>query len=129
VEEDVRRVGPALQAAIIGGIAGGVAGGFFTILGVLTGLFGERRPRHRGDILCRSEDRALSYWDPELRGNVPFDRSTHAHKEPLERGELALYRCTIKLFNETEVETGLRDVAVVLAPSHRRVVGSPKECA
>jgi hypothetical protein len=52
VAEDVRRVSPETEAAIIGGIAGGGVGGFFTLLGVALGLFGQRWVRRIGEVRC-----------------------------------------------------------------------------
>jgi hypothetical protein len=64
VEAGVRRViealfqglSPEAQAAVIGGIAGGavggLVGGFFTLVGVVVGLFGEPMVRRVGKVRC-----------------------------------------------------------------------------
>lgn len=65
MEEGVRSVRDAAQAAIIGGIAGGVVGGIFTLLGVVTGLFGERWVRSRGEVRCEID------WSTGLGAATP----------------------------------------------------------
>jgi hypothetical protein len=87
------------------------------LLGVGLGLFGDRYMRHRGDLLCRSSDWNITctvqnLWKPQEKDIVPFTKDLLANERVLARAEYGNYSCTVKLFNETEVDTGLRDIRV-----------------
>ena len=99
-------------------LAGGLA-----LLGVVVGLFGDRYFRYRGDILCRSSEWSLTCTlrtPPNHLGHqntrrVSFSRPMYENKRVIQRAEYGNYSCSVKLFNETEVDTGLRDIRVVFA--------------
>jgi len=107
-----------------------LAGGFAvlgTLLGVGRGLFGDRYLRHRGDILCRSSDWRMTctlrdLWESEKVYQVPFDRTIPANERLMARAEYGNYACSVKLFNETEAATGLRDITVVFLDDSGTVV-------
>jgi len=89
-----------------------------TLLGAGLGLFGDRYLRHRGDIVCRGSDWSMTYTlrdlsTPVNTRPVQFSRSMSANALVMERAEHGNYFCSVKLFNETEVATGLRDIRVV----------------
>jgi hypothetical protein len=98
-------------------LAGGLAV-FGTLFGVGLGLVGDRYLRHRGDILCQPSEWSMTctlrdLWNPSNTHPVRFSRSMYENKRVLERAEYAGYGVRVKLFNETEVATGLRDIRVV----------------
>ena len=108
------RDGRSVSAPTATLLAGGLA-----LLGVVLGLFGDRYLRHRGDILCRSSawsmTGTLGNYPGTLAGGetAQLQRDLPANEEMMARALYGNYSCTIKLFNETEVATGLRDIRVV----------------
>lgn len=54
-----------------------------------------------------------NFWDSSTQEEIPFTQALLANERVLARAEYASYGCDIKIFNEKEVATGLRDVEVV----------------
>jgi len=98
-------------------MADAIITGVFALLGAAVGLVGERLVRSKGALLFRSSGWYLSCAfknvDSEGTHYVPFDRSIPTRERLMERADHATYDCDIKMFNEKEIDTGLRDVAVV----------------
>jgi hypothetical protein len=122
IGEGPNRQGRGVTAPTATLLAGGLAV-FGTLFGAGLGLFGDRYLRHRGDILCKPSEWSLTCTlrppttIPPLGHGEPrrvrFSRSMYENKRVLERAEYANYGVRVKLFNETEVATGLRDIRVV----------------
>ena len=88
-------------------LAGGLG-----LVGVVIGLFGERYFRHRGDIRCKLSGWSLTYTlhrDPRPK---TASRSLFQNKYVIGQAKHGGYYVRVNLFNETEVDTGLRDIRV-----------------
>jgi hypothetical protein len=106
--EDGRGVSQSTATLLAGGLA---------LLGVVVGLFGDRYFRYRGDILCRSSDWSMTctlraYQVHEAPYEAPLTRELIADEDVMTRAKYGNYSVSVKLFNETEVATGLRDIRV-----------------
>jgi len=74
--------------------------------------------RHRGDILCRGGEWRLVYTVRSTESDRTIDfafsrRELYAVEWVMKKAIYGQYACNVKMFNEAEVDTGLRDVKVV----------------
>jgi hypothetical protein len=103
VAKDVRGVSPDTIAVGVFSIAG-------TLLGVVAGLFGERYVRRIGDLRCKVAGVELVAEN----GGDPVSLSLDAIvPEIVDAASFITCKFNVKLFNEKDVPTGLRDLMVI----------------
>ncbi len=113
-KEAARSISAPTATLIAAGVA--VVG---TVSGAALGLFGGYYLRHRGGILFKPGDWEMTctlqdaYKGAAESHAVPLTRGLLSNERVLARAEYGNYEFSVKIFNEMEVNTGLRDITVV----------------